>query len=89
MQLLLSERYPARQFTYNNLSSPYEVSTNYYSQCTNEENRPQRNYASCSRLHGWEVGKPEIKPEHPKPMVLPFVILEIYENPCLARHHES
>lgn len=27
MQLLLSERYRARQFTYINLSSPYEVST--------------------------------------------------------------
>ena len=45
MQLLLSERYCARQFTCINLSSPYEVSTNYYSQHTSEENRPQRSYA--------------------------------------------
>ena len=49
MQLLLSERYWARQFTYINLSSPYEVSRNYYSQWTSEENRLQRNYAGCSR----------------------------------------
>lgn len=60
-----------------NLSSPYEVSTNYNSQYTSEENRPQRSYAGCSRSHGQEVGKPEIKPEHPKPMFYPMLYQSI------------